>query len=651
MNIEKFEQIRASGELPSPRGVALAVVRLIRQDEVSMADLARVISGDPAFAGRIIKAANGLIALNRRPVVSVQEALLVLGLPAVRAMALGFSLISDYRKGGCRAFDYSGFWGYSLALALGMQAFSQRTRAAAPDEMFSLGLLLRVGELALATLYPEQYANVLETGREGSAASIEEREREAFAMTHAELGGAMLTDWGLPGIFVELVPFFDRPDLSDYVPGSRQRNLLDTLLTAGRFADICLAEEARRPLLLERLLSQALQLGLEADAVIADCMRMYALWGEWGGLLQLEIPSGLSFPARLEEHEADVEQEAHALRSAFVGNEEPESVASQAGEEHPCVLLIESAAELRSRLSEFVHALGGDAVVARDGVDALEQVLLLHPRMVVVGSSLSAASMLELVGALRELRLGKPMYLLCLIDGDTEERLVALFDAGADDVVSQAAGPRVLSARLKAGLREARLQMDLEHEREELRRYAAELAVKNRQLQEVALTDMLTGFRNRRYAINRIEQEWRAAEREGRALSCMVIDLDGLKEINDAYGHDIGDEALRSVAEAMRGILRGQDVICRTGGDEFLAICPGATLDAALIGAERLRVAVAGVLVRTERRSVPVSVSIGVATRTRETGDVDAMMRLADQGAYMAKHSGRNQVAAVQRKV
>ena len=162
LDIDKFEQLRISGELPSPRGVALAIIKLTAQHDVSLTELGRVVSGDPAFVGRLIKAANGLIAMNRRSVSSANEALMILGLPAVRTMALGFSLLSNYRSGMCRSFDYNRFWSYSLALAVAMQVVTQRTRIAAADEMFSLGLLTRVGELALATVYAEDYSKVID---------------------------------------------------------------------------------------------------------------------------------------------------------------------------------------------------------------------------------------------------------------------------------------------------------------------------------------------------------------------------------------------------------------------------------------------------------------------------------------------------------
>ncbi|MBL8503499.1 MAG: HDOD domain-containing protein, partial [Rhodocyclaceae bacterium] len=157
MDLSKFEKLKATGNLPSPKGVALAILRLTQREDASMAELARIIKTDPAFVGRLIKAANSVNANPGRPVVSVQEALVVLGMPAVRNLSLGFSLLSQYKSGACKGFDYEQFWGGSLACGIAFQALTLRNRAAQPEEAFSVGLLARVGELALATIYTEDY--------------------------------------------------------------------------------------------------------------------------------------------------------------------------------------------------------------------------------------------------------------------------------------------------------------------------------------------------------------------------------------------------------------------------------------------------------------------------------------------------------------
>jgi diguanylate cyclase (GGDEF)-like protein len=214
--------------------------------------------------------------------------------------------------------------------------------------------------------------------------------------------------------------------------------------------------------------------------------------------------------------------------------------------------------------------------------------------------------------------------------------------------MSKPINPRVLAARLRAGQRVIRLQQELDRDREEIRRFAAELAVSNRRLQEVALTDALTGFPNRRYAIERVQQEWQVSSRNRRPLSAMVIDVDMFKMYNDSHGHDIGDAVLKQVAGAVKGALRAQDVVARTGGDEFLVICPDTGLDAALACAERVRFAVENAPLLLEGRLLSSSVSIGVATRDNVMKEPDSLIKRADQALYLAKSKGRNCVMTAQ---
>ena len=206
----------------------------------------------------------------------------------------------------------------------------------------------------------------------------------------------------------------------------------------------------------------------------------------------------------------------------------------------------------------------------------------------------------------------------------------------------------MLTVRLRACLRTLVLQQELEHEREELRHFAAELSISNRRLQEAALTDPLTGLPNRRQAIETMQAEWAAATRHSRAFAVMIVDLDGFKTINDTHGHDVGDIALRQAAETLRAALRTQDLICRTGGDEFLVLCPDTDLKAAMLVAERLRVAVQARPVETGGPQIFLTASLGVAMRVPDMDNVDALIKCADDGVYRAKQRGRNCIAALQ---
>ena len=174
-----------------------------------------------------------------------------------------------------------------------------------------------------------------------------------------------------------------------------------------------------------------------------------------------------------------------------------------------------------------------------------------------------------------------------------------------------------------------------------------ELSDANQQLEELAMTDVLTGLPNRRNSLRCLQREWQVALRHNTPLACMMIDADGFKAINDSFGHEAGDEVLRRLSLQLRSSVRIDDIVCRFGGDEFLVICARTPLDAALQIAEKLCQEVAGMRVATGRGEWQGSVSIGVAVRDAAMKEPEELIRLADDGAYLAKRNGRNCVATV----
>jgi diguanylate cyclase (GGDEF)-like protein len=148
--------------------------------------------------------------------------------------------------------------------------------------------------------------------------------------------------------------------------------------------------------------------------------------------------------------------------------------------------------------------------------------------------------------------------------------------------------------------------------------------------------------------MERLEQEWAAGSRTQRPMSCLMIDLDQFKLVNDTYGHDIGDLALRQVAATLRKEARTEDLVCRMGGEEFLVIAPDTTLAAAMHLAERLRSAVSRTPFSTGAVSHTSTVSVGVAQRDRAMTHIDELLKVADEGLYEAKRAGRNRVATTQ---
>ena len=164
-------------------------------------------------------------------------------------------------------------------------------------------------------------------------------------------------------------------------------------------------------------------------------------------------------------------------------------------------------------------------------------------------------------------------------------------------------------------------------------------------LLHLATTDTLTELPNRRYFLERLEQEWARLHRLGGRAALMMIDLDHFKRVNDTYGHGTGDRVLQAFAEVLRGSLRRMDVPGRLGGEEFAVILPGADLAGAHAIAERLRQAVEAMRVpHAEGELVRITVSIGVASFSPETATFDALLTRADEALYRAKNNGRNRV-------
>lgn len=167
-------------------------------------------------------------------------------------------------------------------------------------------------------------------------------------------------------------------------------------------------------------------------------------------------------------------------------------------------------------------------------------------------------------------------------------------------------------------------------------------------LHRLATTDPLTGITNRRQFIERAEEELTRAARYGNRVSLGILDIDHFKRINDAGGHDAGDAVLRALAAECRDQLRASDFVARLGGDEFAIVLLHTTLDDAVMTLDRLREALARLLVQTSTGAFPFTISIGV-TETREgEADLDKVLKRADQALYRAKSAGRNRVVRAQ---
>ncbi len=174
-----------------------------------------------------------------------------------------------------------------------------------------------------------------------------------------------------------------------------------------------------------------------------------------------------------------------------------------------------------------------------------------------------------------------------------------------------------------------------------------ELEDANRQLQKIATTDVLTGLPNRRYAMDTLERLWRESEDGKQALSCLLIDADGFKHINDTYGHDAGDKVLQELSRLLTYVVRTDDYVCRLGGDEFLVLCPRTNGAGALQLAHQLHDKVNKLIVHVSGGYWHGSISVGMATRSLNMAGPDALIKAADNAVYQAKKAGKNCVRSI----
>ncbi len=180
----------------------------------------------------------------------------------------------------------------------------------------------------------------------------------------------------------------------------------------------------------------------------------------------------------------------------------------------------------------------------------------------------------------------------------------------------------------------------LEEQKEEINRLREEL----RRVKEEANIDPLTGLRNRRSFERTLSEFFRDFKKFGYPFSVIMLDLDNFKNINDTYGHLVGDRVLKEIGNILRNYLRAKDVPARTGGEEFTIILPGITREEALMVAERLRKVIANYTIEHEDRKISPTASFGVAEMNEDIESPEDLLKMADENLYKAKRQGKNAV-------
>ena len=394
-------------------------------------------------------------------------------------------------------------------------------------------------------------------------------------------------------------------------------------------ADVCLATDTDRSHRMFDLLAVAQETKIDTKVLLALCDRVVTEWRDWGKILQVETKALPPF--------AELAEGAKAADSVtFVGSDD--------GAARLSIVVVDDEPAVLHTLTKYLSGAGHTVYPAKNGQEALRIVVERSPQLVITDWQMPGMDGIALTKALRQTKMGRQLYIIMFGGSADEDAQIRAFEAGADDYMVKSTRPTLVDARLRACSRVVQLQGEIRKDKEDVRRYMKDLSIANRKLQAAALTDPLTGLYNRRFCLERLEQEWAESVQTGKSLACLLIDIDHFKRVNDTYGHDVGDHVLVSTAGVLQAKLRASDVACRLGGEEFLVIGSSMDRETALACAERLRADVEAQTIKIASTSLRVTLSIGVSLRKPTMTASAELIKNADEAVYVAKANGRNQV-------
>jgi len=269
-------------------------------------------------------------------------------------------------------------------------------------------------------------------------------------------------------------------------------------------------------------------------------------------------------------------------------------------------------------------------LVAVSGREALDLFAIHRPAVVITDWLMPDVTGLELCQSIREQSSDSYVYIILLTVLTDKSKVVKGLEAGADDYLTKPFHPEELLARVRSGLRIVKLQRQLE--------------AKNRRLGEMARDDALTGLLNRRAILEQAAGQLHGAKRYDHSLWVVMADLDHFKSVNDTYGHDAGDEVLKTFADILKANIRQSDSCGRLGGEEFLLVMTHLRVNGLRVVVERIRQQFALQRFNSNGESFLVTASFGAAMACGETGDLRRLLMQADTALYAAKRSGRNRM-------
>ena len=303
------------------------------------------------------------------------------------------------------------------------------------------------------------------------------------------------------------------------------------------------------------------------------------------------------------------------------------------GEEPGDILLVDGRGSSQERIVRALKPIA-DVTAMSDPQAALFQAAESGYELVIVNANFTDYDPLRLCSQLRSLERTRYLPILLIAEQGDDQMVVRALDLGVTDYLVRPIDPNELIARSLTQIRR--------------KRYNDRLRASVRETIELAVTDGLTGLHNRRYLDTHLKLLIDRAVARGRPLSVCITDIDRFKVINDTYGHDAGDAVLREFSNRVRSAVRGADLACRYGGEEFVLVMPDTSSDMAAGVAERLRAIIEQdpFVVPEAGAALSVTASLGIASLLPAGDRPETLLKRADMALYEAKRSGRNRVVA-----
>jgi two-component system, cell cycle response regulator len=327
------------------------------------------------------------------------------------------------------------------------------------------------------------------------------------------------------------------------------------------------------------------------------------------------------------------ELRARTATSVALGLSEVDETVTRDTGEGGSLLIVDDRPNQAERMAEILgqqHSV----VVTSKGEAVAEQAKETALDLIIVSLALENFDPLRLCSLIRANEATRQVPLLVIADVEDQARVVKALEIGVNDYLTRPVEKNEFLARVRTQIRR--------------RRYTDTLRNSMQTSLEMALIDPLTGLNNRRYFTSHLTSLLGYAGSTRGELTLLILDIDHFKHVNDTYGHDAGDEVLVEFSRRMKLSVRGIDLVCRLGGEEFVIVMPDTDPIRGFRIADRIRQSVSNVpfKIRNGAKDIPVTVSVGMTGLRGEDGSVDALMKRADDALYKAKNNGRNRVIA-----